>query len=251
VIGDLFVDLDHKGIAESTNVIIMSDNGIDEADKVINLENYIDMNDVDKLVGEGAFVMIKAESGKNEHMFHHLMNANIKGLNVYKRQSLPFRYRIKESDMVLPIVLTADEGYDIEAPKIRGKVVPEVDDDDEGIGLSGYDPDHVTEMRGIMYAVGPDFKAAHEADPIKNVDYYNLMCKILDIRPKDNDGDMDRIEKMLKGYVGDDSDDGDGDDDDDDPEAEERGSGHASHPTSVSNILTVTAILLSFLTLLQ
>ena len=250
VIGELFVDLDQKGLSETVNVMIMSDTGIDDADKVINLENYIDMNDVDKLVGEGAIVMIKAETGKNDHMYNHLMNANVKGLNVYKRQNLPFRYRIKDSDLVLPIVLTADEGYDIEAPKIKNRVVPEVDDDDEGLGLSGYDPDHVTEMRGIFYAVGPDFRAAYESEAIKNVDYYNLMCKILDIRPKDNDGDLDRVAKLLKGYVDKDGDDGDDDDDEagDDAEAEGR---DGSHGITIlpSSYGTATAVLLSLLCL--
>lgn len=221
VIGDLFLDLDQKELEGKVNVMIMSDTGVDYADKVIDLSKYIDMNDVDKLVGEGAFVMIKAEAGKHEHMYNHLMNANVKGLNVYMRKNLPFRYRIRESDMVLPLVLTADEGYDLEAPKINDRVIPKVDDDDEGTGLTGYDPDHVTEMRGIFYASGPSFRAAYEAAPVKNIDYYNLMCKILGVRPKDNDGDISRIEKLLKGYEESGDDDNNEDDDEEDGESGE------------------------------
>lgn len=242
VIGDLFLDLEQKELSESVNVMIMSDTGMDRADRVINLEEYVDMNDVDRLVGEGAFVMVKAETGKNEHIYHHLVNANVKGLNVYRRQNLPSRYRLKDSDILLPIILTADEGFDIEAPKIRNKVVPEVDDDDEGLGLTGYDPDHVDEMRGLFYAVGPDFRAAYEAEPIKNVDYYNLMCKILDIRAKDNDGDMERVERLLKGHENDDDDE---DGDDDDESAEGRTGDSAPHLLSFQSLSLTLLVLVS------
>lgn len=53
-------------------------------------------------------------------------------------------------------------------------------------------------MRAILYAVGPDFREDYEASPLKQVDHYNLFCKLLDIKCKENDGDEDRIESLLK-----------------------------------------------------
>ena len=55
-------------------------------------------------------------------------------------------------------------------------------------------------------AVGPDFKKGYEAVPyqegrraaFKNIDLYPLLCRLLGIRPAPVDGDLKRIEQILK-----------------------------------------------------
>ena len=226
--------LDDTEMADNVNLIVLSDTGLASAPKVIPLERYIDVNDIDKLVGSGAFVMIKPEKNKLEFVYRQLRQGNIKGLNVYRKDHLPSRFRIKNNDHVLPIVLTADEGFSISSPKIKNRVFPHEDDDDKGVGLSGYDPEHVDEMRAILYAIGPDFRENYEADAVKQVDLYNLFCKLMDIRPRDNDGDMKRVSKLLKENEENSS------DSDSDEDSDEDGS-VATKPS-----LTILFMLLSF-----
>lgn len=101
-------------------------------------EKYVDFNDLDKVVGDGAFVMIQPEKRKTDDVsalwrqyvannifdftfmnanvsffkvYDQLLQASVRGLNVYKRDKLPKKLHLRDSEMVLPIVLTADEGY--------------------------------------------------------------------------------------------------------------------------------------------
>ena len=68
ILDDLLDLLEEKKLSESVNVVILSDTGMSSTkdQRVINLEKYIDFNDIVKLVGEGAFVMIQPEKRKTE-----------------------------------------------------------------------------------------------------------------------------------------------------------------------------------------
>lgn len=68
ILDDLLDQLEEKKLADSVNVVILSDTGMVSSNnqRVINLEKYVDFNDIVKLVGEGAFVMIQPEKRKTE-----------------------------------------------------------------------------------------------------------------------------------------------------------------------------------------
>lgn len=65
-------------------------------------------------------------------------------------------------------------------------------------GHHGYDPDHVDEMNAIFYAFGPDFRDGYEAEPMRQVDHYNLFCHLIGIKAKPNDGVWGRVQRVLK-----------------------------------------------------
>ena len=52
--------------------------------------------------------------------------------------------------------------------------------------------------RGYFMQMDRAFKDAYLSESIENVDIYNLICKIFDIEPSKNDGDLNRIENILK-----------------------------------------------------
>lgn len=54
-----------------------------------------------------------------EQLYNHLRSAKIEGLNVYRKDQYPkhFHYGKGESELLLPILLTADKGYWID--KVR------------------------------------------------------------------------------------------------------------------------------------
>ena len=71
------------------------------------------------------------------------------------------------------------------------------DDFDQIRGAHGYD-NRYESMRAIFIADGPAFKSGFTAEPFENIDVYELMCKILGLKPAQNDGDLRRVKAMLK-----------------------------------------------------
>jgi predicted AlkP superfamily pyrophosphatase or phosphodiesterase len=64
-------------------------------------------------------------------------------------------------------------------------------------GAHGYD-NRNPDMYSIFYAVGPSFKKGYVLTELDNIDVYNLICRILELKPAMNDGDMSHINGMLK-----------------------------------------------------
>ena len=130
----------------------------------------------------------------------------------------------------------------IQQPDISNKVYPKGDSAEDADGRTGYDPDHVEEMRAILMAIGPDIKENYESPPIKQVDHYNLFCKLLDIKGKDNDGEIKRIEGLLK--ESEDSDESGSDSDSD--ESDENSSSMIVLNHKLITSLTIIALKLTF-----
>jgi hypothetical protein len=53
-------------------------------------------------------------------------------------------------------------------------------------------------MFSIFYASGPSFKKNYKFKELNNTDIYNLICRILEIRPGKNDGDPAHIKRVLR-----------------------------------------------------
>ncbi|KAH9367417.1 hypothetical protein HPB48_004012 [Haemaphysalis longicornis] len=56
-----------------------------------------------------------------DQVYSTLKGANIKGLNVFKREELPELYHLKNTYLTQPIVLTADPGYQIKKVSFIGQ----------------------------------------------------------------------------------------------------------------------------------
>jgi len=54
-------------------------------------------------------------------------------------------------------------------------------------------------MHPIFIAHGPAFKKGYKAEPFENVDLYPLLCHLLDIEPRPNNGSLDAIKHILAG----------------------------------------------------
>jgi predicted AlkP superfamily pyrophosphatase or phosphodiesterase len=66
-------------------------------------------------------------------------------------------------------------------------------------GAHGFDPYLVTDMRTIFYAWGPAFKKGKTIKPIRNVDVYNVVTRILGLDTKEkNDGNPKVLKRLLK-----------------------------------------------------
>ena len=64
-------------------------------------------------------------------------------------------------------------------------------------GAHGYDNQSVS-MRAIFIAHGRAFKKGKIVEPFENIHVYELMCKILGIRPAKNDGNLERVKSTIR-----------------------------------------------------
>lgn len=74
---DLQDQLVKNDLDDEVNVYVVSDHGMMSSKKIIDieLEEYIDMNDVELILGEGAAVQILAEKGKHSEVVKFLLLA--------------------------------------------------------------------------------------------------------------------------------------------------------------------------------
>ena len=73
----------------------------------------------------------------------------------------------------------------------------DIDDPERPRGGHGHDNKY-QEMMAIFIAHGDALKKGYVAEPFENVEVYNLMCKILGLKPAKNDGDLNRVKAMLR-----------------------------------------------------
>ncbi|NJO69031.1 MAG: alkaline phosphatase family protein [Bacteroidetes bacterium] len=88
---------------------------------------------------------------------------------------------------IFPLVVLADSSYSLtwsNKKKEKG-------------GAHGFDIRN-TDMHGVFYAKGPDFKKKYAKDSFQNIHIYELIAKLLDIKPAPNDGNLKVTEDMLK-----------------------------------------------------
>jgi len=54
-------------------------------------------------------------------------------------------------------------------------------------------------MHPIFIAHGPAFKKGYKAEPFESVDLYPLLCHLMDIEPRPNNGSLEAIKHILAG----------------------------------------------------
>ncbi|XP_032462129.1 ectonucleotide pyrophosphatase/phosphodiesterase family member 7-like [Phocoena sinus] len=118
-IGYLLEAIERHSLTEHLNVIITSDYSMTTVKKKpkvteILLTNYISFRDLVKfdIVDYGSFGMLLPKPGQEEAVYQALKNAHLH-LNVYKREEFPERFHFAKHEWVLPIVMYADSGYNI------------------------------------------------------------------------------------------------------------------------------------------
>lgn len=96
------------------------------------------------------------------------------------------------------VLLSSLPGYFIRGFKSGDKTKPHWDVIYKG--HHGYDSYKIDEMKTLMYASGPKLKRNHlNTQPMMMTDHYNLICKLLELKPLPNDGKWTAVEDLLKG----------------------------------------------------
>ncbi|HMT08437.1 MAG TPA: ectonucleotide pyrophosphatase/phosphodiesterase [Pyrinomonadaceae bacterium] len=197
VIERLMRGLQVRGIEDKVNVIITSDHGMAtyDASKIIYLEDAFNKDDTEQVVTASPLVQIFPKQEKIETVFNAVKA--VKDVTCWKKNEIPSKFNYNKGNRIAPILCMADVGYLIGTHKWYNDWSINQDGVARPRGAHGWDND-LPEMRATFIAFGPAFKKGYVAEPFENVEIYNLMCKILGIKPAPNDGKLDRVKDMLR-----------------------------------------------------
>ncbi len=174
--------------AKKINLIIVSDHGMGpiSSDKYINLKAIVPNRMIASISGGNPVYLINASEGKRDSVL--ILLNSVKGMKAWKKSDLPPKWHYGTNPRIPEIVVVADSSWSLgtrpDGSSIKG-------------GAHGYDNTD-SDMFSIFYASGPSFKKNYRFKELNNVDIYNLVCRILDIKPAANDGNPAHLEGMLK-----------------------------------------------------
>ncbi|HSE37379.1 MAG TPA: ectonucleotide pyrophosphatase/phosphodiesterase [Blastocatellia bacterium] len=180
--------LKRRGIFSRVNLIIVSDHGMATQDpnNTIIIDKLFDTNLAEKVFWTAEIVSIFPKSGSEDAIYAALKAKLPPQAKVYRKSELPARLHYSNSSRIAPLLVLPDEGWSLstrkrfDERKARGQ--------QNGMrGGHGYD-NELPSMRAIFIAHGPGFKKGAVIEPFENIQVYNLMTRILGLKPAPNDG---------------------------------------------------------------
>jgi alkaline phosphatase D len=188
IVGYFTNKLQALDIKDSVNFIIVSDHGMTQLNenKTVLLNNYIKSEWTDTVIGSNPFYLINPHKKCKDSILSSLKN--VKGVFAWDKKNIPERYHLKQSERIPGIVICAQNGWNVYTDSLHKSYSK---------GTHGYD-NTFADMNGVFYATGPAFKQNYHAEQLYNVDIYNLITTILNIKPAPNDGNLKRISPVLK-----------------------------------------------------
>ena len=156
----------------------------------IEPENQIVLNDIIKqdwytAVNIDVFASIYPKPGFKKEVYKELKGTP--HLTVYLREEIPEHLHYKNNRRVPEILAIADEGFIIKQRR---------EHTNHTIGNHGYFNDYKS-MHGIFIAAGPAFRKNYLSTTFSNIHLYELLCKVLRIRPSPNNGSLFAVEHLL------------------------------------------------------
>lgn len=173
--------------SENINVIITSDHGMGEihGDKYINILKDIPETWTERVLGYNPVIFIDPKENYGDSVW--LVLNNINHISVWDKEDVPDYLHYGDNPRISKYIVAADSGWSIGT---RDKISTSIG------GTHGYDPGN-SDMHGIFYAYGPDFKNNYKQQSFYNIDLYPLICEILEIVPEPVDGELTRVINMI------------------------------------------------------
>lgn len=197
-IGRLLDGLKARGVYEQVNIIIVSDHGMATVDPlhVTLLDNYFDAKRARRVIWGAQLTQIFLKAGEEKRTYRALKGSRAGHVRCYLKREIPARFHYRDSRRIGDIICMADEGWRImsrqrlEDDRQKGKIP------NHAIGAHGYD-NRLKSMRATFIAHGPAFKRGVIVAPFPNVDVYNIMTRILGLKPAPNDGSQRAARRVL------------------------------------------------------
>ncbi|XP_056157503.1 bis(5'-adenosyl)-triphosphatase enpp4 isoform X2 [Lampris incognitus] len=184
-IGLLMTELKRAGLWGRVNVLVTSDHGMAQCsdqrlirlDNCLHPDNYtlVDLTPVAALIPK-----------RDPDAVFSLLSKCHPHMTAYLKNTIPDRLHYRNNKLIQPILLVADEGWTIVQ---RGDRLPR-------LGDHGYD-NALPSMHPFLAAAGPSFRQGYRATELQSVDIYPLMCHLLAVHPRPNNGTLAHSRCML------------------------------------------------------
>ena len=186
-----------RKIDKKVNVIIVADHGM--ANVNVNnktlLDDYFDFDLAERILWTNEIVQIFPKKGKTDAIYNKIKN--LAHTTCWKKEDIPERLHYNEGRRIAPIVCSSEKGWITSSHKRYDDWYKDMEERDRPRGAHGYDNKY-QEMMATFIAHGDAFKKGYVAEPFENIEVYNIMCKILALKPAKNDGDLNRVKAMLR-----------------------------------------------------
>ncbi|EDV22532.1 uncharacterized protein TRIADDRAFT_64138 [Trichoplax adhaerens] len=176
-IGAITQGLKQRNAEHCVNVIITSDHG-----------KYIDV-DKNQVVNQGAFGGILVNGGNATEVVSKIKGRSSK-FTVFKKEDLPFRFHYRNNTRIPDVIVVMVDGYLV-------RRIYDANYTACGLATSGWD-NLEKDMRTIFMASGPGFHSSKKIKPFLNIQLYNVMTKLLGIKPAKNNGVLGSLRAMLR-----------------------------------------------------
>ena len=111
-------------------------------------------------------------------------------MTVYKKNGFPENFHLTDNRRIQDLTAVADDHWRILThDSFNPNYFPN--------GDHGYHPDYKS-MHGLFIGHGPAFKSGYIGPRVENIHLYEMMCKIMNISPSLNDGDITGTTTFLK-----------------------------------------------------
>ncbi|WP_143106335.1 alkaline phosphatase family protein [Pustulibacterium marinum] len=171
-------------------LIVTSDHGMDDVNQLINLHDYIEIDENEFFAGPVAMIYTKDESEKDK-LYETLSQQT--EFKTYKQENVPNYLNFKNNDKIGDLVLIA------EAPKTIVYSQTEKTTKKKPGGMHGYDPFFNQNMGAIFYVEGPNIKKNYTQSAVENVNVYPFVAHLLGLEiTLPIDGELSALESMLE-----------------------------------------------------
>lgn len=194
-VGYLINSLKQASLFDKVNLIFVSDHSMTNtsSSRQIFLEDYINLDEF-QLVEGGAVGHIWAADEKIDEIYRNLTSANNPHITVYKKENIPDEYHWKHNRRIPPIFVDPEVSWIVRASRAKAP------QGNWTVGDHGW-PAIKSKSYSVFFAHGPAFQKGLKVAPFNTVDLYPLMCKLLGIAPKPNNGSLENVKMMLKEYA--------------------------------------------------
>lgn len=180
-------DLVEKTRDLSVDILVMSDSGVTELNnRVVNLDACLNPKSYVLPQSQATLFFYPQRGYIVDEIYRNLTQC--KHLKVYLKKELPRRFHFTNNPRIPPIVAFASLGTRVTSSKHLKSQLPK--------GGEGYHPGYEV-MRGMLIGYGPSFPRGLKLGAVKNVDIYPLMCNLLNITPRPNNGSYDTFKSKI------------------------------------------------------
>lgn len=192
MLGRLLDGLESRGVLDDVSIIFLGDHGmVGTCDqKMIYMEDFSPWIDIPSGWAESLSPVLAIRPPPDVDLMevYENMTAALKSgkvgnsefLQLYLKEDLPARLHYSSSNRIQPIIGIVAEGYKVSMKRSEAK---------ECAGTHGYD-NEVLSMHPIFVAHGPQFARGWQIPSFINVEIYNLIATILQVKGALNNGSV-------------------------------------------------------------